>query len=160
MACRESTGSLREVAAMMIQRFLETLRIYLCVLRLGFFRHPKKYGLMVSIFFKFLPGEMIQFDEHIFQMGWKWWNHKLYRIYLYRTLPKKGGIGSVIRKNKWKLCMYQEVSILPKARWWFLKSGMMWKMCKGCWFHGVNWRFVAQMFEIELVNVIGEIEIS
>ena len=55
---------------MMIQRFLETLRIYLCVLRLGFFRHPKKSGLVVSLFFfKSLPGEMIQFDEHIFQMG-------------------------------------------------------------------------------------------
>ena len=28
-----------------------------------------------------VPGEMIQFDEHIFQMGW--FNHQLVYIYIY-----------------------------------------------------------------------------
>ena len=36
----------------------------------------KKYSHLGNIFlFSPLPGEMIQFDEHIFQMGW--FNHQL-----------------------------------------------------------------------------------
>ena len=30
--------------------------------------------------FLFLPGEMIQFDEHIFQMGW--FHHQLVKVYI------------------------------------------------------------------------------
>ena len=54
---------------------------------------------MVSMFqiyqiflFAPLPGEMIQFDEHIFQMGW--FNHQLVEVFLGGVVLNKTTPGS------------------------------------------------------------------
>ena len=46
---------------------------------------------MFQLFFIFIPilGEMIQFDEHIFQMGW--FNHQLVELFS----PRKVGDESI-----------------------------------------------------------------
>ena len=56
--------------------------------------HSKHQEPMVNLgggfedfLFPSLPGEMIQFDEHIFQMGW--WNHQL--VFLCRSDKKQPG---------------------------------------------------------------------
>ena len=49
-------------------------------------------GGVFNHFFKTIPGKMIQFDEHMFQMGW--FNHQL--VYLF---PSKNSGGTVDGRN-------------------------------------------------------------
>ena len=59
-----------------------------------------------------LPGEMIQFDDHIFQMGW--FNHQLFFVVFSNVLPNVVGIHFLRSESHMKALS----SRLPGAGRW------------------------------------------
>ena len=62
---------------------------------------PWVVATQISFSFTPIPGEMIQFDEHIFQMGW--FNHQLLTQPMAKLYCKLFGITRLVGKLNFKL---------------------------------------------------------
>ena len=70
-----------------------------------------------------LLGEMIQFDEHIFQMGW--FNHKLEMLWY--ALPEKLSLHLKIGAAFWNLFSFWVLAYFQGATCWRVTSWREWK---------------------------------